>query len=161
MNRPLRPLLLAALATLTAGAGLAQNNDLPSKAIHVPTAVESPTGQLRCRAVITAGAGESAVMTELEFVYPQLRTAEYLQVQLAPLTTDADPNGLELDSLEPGVQKAWFSTPGEDSYWTVPVVFGVSPVVITLVAAPRQPVNDRFVASFCGSPAVPVVCEPL
>ena len=152
MNTSLSPLLLAALATLAAGAGLAQNpNPAESPTLSVPTLVDSPTGQLRCRAIITAGEANAAISTGLEFVYPQLRTAEYLNVQLTSPTFDT----------EPDIQKAWFSSPGEDSHWTVPVTLGIAPIVITLVAAPRDPVNDRFVVSFCGSPAVPVVCEPL
>ncbi|PSR17288.1 hypothetical protein C8255_13340 [filamentous cyanobacterium CCP3] len=156
MNSPLRVLWLAALATLATGAGLAQSHSAASSSLQVPTAVDSSTGQLRCRAVITAGEGRAAISTGLEFVYPQLRTAEYLNVQLTSPTFTTAPN-----AVEPELQKAWFSTPGEDSHWTVPVSLGVAPVVITLVAAPREPVNDRFVVGFCGSPAVPVICEPL
>ncbi|MEO1068292.1 MAG: hypothetical protein AAFW95_04130 [Cyanobacteria bacterium J06638_6] len=147
----LSPMLLATLVTVAAGAGVAQGQSDPADSLRVPTAVDSPTGQIRCRAVISAGEGATAVSTGLEFVYPQLRSAAYLNVEFT--STDF---ATETDS-----QKAWFSTPGDDSHWTVPVTLGVAPVVITLVAAPRGVVNDRFVASFCGSDAVPVTCIPL
>ncbi|WP_277874224.1 MULTISPECIES: hypothetical protein [Cyanophyceae] len=42
----------------------------------------------------------------------------------------------------------------------MPAVLGMVPGIISLAAAPREPVDDRMV-SFCGSPAVPVVCESL
>lgn len=70
MNSPLRPLWLAALATLAAGAGLAQSHSAALSTLHVPTEVDSPTGQLRCRAVITAAEGNTEGSTGLEFVYP-------------------------------------------------------------------------------------------
>lgn len=122
-----------------------------SPPISIPSEVDSPTGQIRCRAVINADTETQAIAVGLEFVYPQLRTGEYLNVQI---------KSPEFDD-EPDFQKAWFSTAGEDSHWTLPSVMGVAPVVITLFAAPRDPVNDRFVAGFHSYPAVPVECAPL
>jgi hypothetical protein len=120
--------------------------------IRLPTEVDSPTGQIQCQAVIEAEFETQAIAAEVEFVYPQVRSAEYLNVQISLLG---------LDEVDPAWRKAWFSTGGEDSYWTVPVVLGVAPVVITLSAAPREPVNDRFLAEFSGHSVVPVQCEPL
>ncbi len=129
--------------------------NLPEPAVDesmvMPEEVDSPTGQIRCRAVLSANAETQDISVGLEFVYPQLRGGEYLYVQIKSPNFDDQPD----------FQQALFHTAGEDSNWTVPNVMGIAPVDITLFAAARGPVNDRFVASFRSYPAVPVACVPL
>lgn len=157
MNPFRLPLILviifsAPIGGLTTAPASAQPMPIVDRSIRLPTEVESPTGQIQCQTVIEAEIEAQAIAAEVEFVYPQLRSAEYLNVQIS---------FLGLNEVDPAWRKAWFSTAGEDSYWTVPVVLGVAPVVITLSAAPRDPVNDRFLAEFSGHAVVPVQCEPL
>lgn len=77
-SNPVRPMTLAALVTLAAGASLAQSRVPVGAPVQVPAEIDSPPGQIRCWVVITPGEGAAAVSTGLEFMYPQGHRAEYL-----------------------------------------------------------------------------------
>ena len=127
-------------------------NGAPSGSQPNPgTTGESPTGQYRCRAVLQAETEFYTTAVGIEFVYPQVRMGEFLDVQVT--TPEFD------QQTDP--QRAWFSTAGEDGYWTLPVVQGIAPIILTQTAAIKIPEHERLSAEFCGSPVVPVTCVPL
>ncbi len=72
----------APMGGLITAPALAQPMLIADHPIRLPTEVNSPTGQIQCHAVIEVEIEAQAIAADVEFVYPQLRSAEFLNVPI-------------------------------------------------------------------------------
>jgi hypothetical protein len=117
--------------------------------VQAPPIGESPTGQFNCRTKLRANSAHNRITLNLEFVYPQVNMGRYLEVDLK-----------EHIATTPTTLRAYFSTDGEMGFWTVPVVQGIAPIVITRFPAKTEAATSLS-ASFSGYATAPVKCKPL
>ncbi|MEO0455838.1 MAG: hypothetical protein AAF152_04545 [Cyanobacteria bacterium P01_A01_bin.114] len=111
-----------------------------------PESAVATLEQYLCQATLLEPIATHPEEIQVVFLYPQSEERAFLNVEL-------------IIDEQTSEHRATFSTAGEDSWWTLPAVRGIAPIVITQWAAIRTPAHELFTLAWSGGTDVNVSCE--